>query len=55
MLYKILYTVIKKAINTHHNSKGLYTIPTDSRCISNKRVIHRVRDHHSQLAKKAPT
>ena len=43
--------VIKNPINAHHTSKGLYTIPTDSRCISNKRVIHHVRNHHSRLAK----
>ena len=51
-MYKILYTVTKNPINAHHTSKGLYTIPTDSHCISNKHVIHHVGDHHSCLAKK---
>ena len=30
-------------------------MPTDSHRISNKRVVHHVRDHHSRLAKKVPT
>ena len=51
-LHKILYTVIKNPVNAHHTSKGWYTIPTDSHCISNKHVIHHVRDYHNGLAKK---
>ena len=51
-MYKILYTVIKSPINAHHTSKGLCTIPTDSCCISNKRIIHHVCNHRSCLAKK---